>query len=301
MRLVAIALGALVLCPCALGGGVPPQVVVAGGGVWTAGDGGLRVLGGPRLPTSCPYPLELARTAGAVWVGSVANGYAAGAVDRFDARTGRRTRSVRFPHRAVYALAGGGALAWAWLASPSHLSTSVVVAFAPDGLVVHRLTVARRPAWLAADADGAWLTDGTRVELLRGDGARMPVAGIGRVTAQPVAAFGSVWFPSGFSLVRVDSRTRRPVARIRLGSMQPLVLAAGGRRLWVAGSAGPARSALVSLRPDGARAGPTRILAGTPTGLAATGDRVYVAEGEFPSRLLVLDAHSLRVVRVIRT
>lgn len=257
MRRLAL-LAVLLLPSSALAGGSNVAVVSAGTAVWiTAAPWTLAVDSRSgrirrRVPVANAYPIELARGGGAIWVGSVENGFVAGAVTRIGAAWAivgpwRRARLVRIDFatgrtRAVplaagrpQALAGDG-------------TTAVVVT---SGGRLYRLTrgapvpvgvVPRTALPLAADRDGVWVASGGSVSWvdLRDGRSRVILEGV----VADLAVYGGEAYalrsrPAGMELIRFDEDGGRVYARRPL-PRSAVHVAAGGGAVWVTESSATA-------------------------------------------------------------
>jgi hypothetical protein len=241
VKVFGVAFGAaLAAAPAASAGGVPAQMAVGGGTIWTCSDAGVieldahtgRVLSRPILGSA--YPLQVALGRGAAWVARVENGYTAGALTRIDLHSGRVSTRLRLRSGPVFAVAAGGGGVWALTGATNHARVTRV-----DPRSGRRIGVVRgavRPSSLAADASGVWIVDGSGRLLHARPGAvraarvlRLPT----RSLAPPAVALGlgSAWVSNGSVLVRIDERTNRAVARIRLPGT-PAALAVGDEAVW---------------------------------------------------------------------
>ena len=301
MRAVVLAcLAALVCAGLARASGVPVQVAAAGTVLWTASDAGLevvdldsgRIVASPR--TTYPYATQAVVGGGAVWVASLTNGYLSGAVDRFDPRTRRRTTPLRFPTRAVYAIAFGGGALWAWFGSPTAAHASLVVRIDALGHLRRLLRLHERPGWMAATRSGVWLLDETSLRFVDGTSNHVVRIASVRATGPPAAGLGSVWVLANRGIVRFDERTRRERARIRVAGT-PILAAAGGGQLWAV-TMRSMRARL--LRIDAARGTivRSRALPFIPTDMRLSDGRLWLGTGA-PPAVDALDPRSLRTLR----
>jgi ligand-binding sensor domain-containing protein len=305
---VAALIGILVLglAASAWAGGVPVQIAGEGRFVWAASDSGLRVvdersgaiLSAPK--STYPYATRVVAGGGAVWIASITNGYLAGAVDRVDLATKRRTTPIRSARFAVYAIAFGGGTLWAWLASAQQSQSSLIEPVDAAGGRLQTLRLRGRPGWMAATTAGLWLTEGNGLMFI--DRRTLKISRIGGIAASaPLAAgLGSIWVPERAQIVRVDEQTRRVVERIRMNP-SPLLLATDDRCLWAVVSANLSRgSRLLCYDPEHHTVSRSRHLVFVPSDLALIRGELWLGSGGFPQRLIELDPRTLQTRRRIR-
>src|SRR5947208_3303642 len=226
--------------PAALAGGVPVQLAAAGDKIWTCSDAGLVVLDAgtglilrhPRVGSS--YPLQVALAGGAAWVAGVENRFVAGALSRVELASGHSSVVLRSRRGPVFAVAASGGRVWALVGPTSH--ARVVQIDAHSGRRIGLVHGASEPAAVAADRSGIWIVDASgwllharQSDRRAGRVLRVPLGSRGA----PVVALGlgDAWVSDGNTLVRVDERTNRPLARISVRGL-PLAMAAGDGAVW---------------------------------------------------------------------
>ena len=300
-RAILVALSILAVTSAARAGGVPVAASPAGHVLWTVSDLGLRKVDtrtlrstpGPDLPH--PYAVDVATGGGAVWVASVENGYGSGAVSRIDLASGRVSTPLRLPHRGVFGLAVGGGYVWA-LVGPSPTPSIARIQLSGRG-AAPLVRVPGSVGWIAADGYGLWMWGGG--SLLRMDPASERVAIVARVRpgGQLAVGLGSVWLPAWDTLVRVDERSGRVLARIAVGpSTYALEVARGA--VWVLRLQGE-KAWLVRIDADTNRVTGRRRLAGSPSSVTYADERLWVGEVQPSPRLLAVNPATLAVERAI--
>jgi hypothetical protein len=226
--------------PVALAGGVPVQLAAAAGEIWTCSDAGLvvldvrtgRILRHPTVGSS--YPLQVALARGVAWIAGVENGFVAGALSRVDLATGRSSVVLRSRRAPVFAVAASGGRVWALVGPTSH--ARVVQIDAHSGRRIGLVHGVSEPAAVAADRSGIWIVDATGW-LLHARPSDRRASRVLRVPPGSRAALvvalglGSAWVSDSNTLVRVDERTNRPLARIGMRGL-PLAVAAGDGAVW---------------------------------------------------------------------
>jgi len=296
-----VALSLLAVASAARAGGVPVAAAPAGHTLWTVSDLGLRTVDtrtfrnspGPDLPH--PYAVDVATGGGAVWVASVENGYGSGAVSRIDLASGDVSTPLRLPDRGVFGLAVGGGYAWALL-GPWQKATVARIPLSGAG-PVHFLRVPGFVGWIAADGYGLWLWGGGK--LLRIDPAGARVSTVARIQGsyQLALGLGSVWLAAWDTLVRVDERSGRVLARIAVGPSATAPAVARGS-VWLLRRVGETcRLVRVDARTDRVAAG--RRLPGSATSVTYADGRLWIGEVQPSPRLLAVDPATLAVERAI--
>jgi ligand-binding sensor domain-containing protein len=277
--------------PAARAGGVPVQMAVAGDTLWATSDAGLSVvdLRGGRIlrrpATTYPYAMWVA-AGGVVWVGSITNGYLAGAVDRFGPHG--RTTGIRSRHGAVYALAYGAGRIWATF----ELNGDTVVRGAE-----RPVTLAGAPGWVAADARGLWTADEHGLWLVRPDGRVFRVPGAPPSTSPVAAGDGSVWELTRRRVLRYDAASRR-LRGVETFAGYPILVAAAHGREWTVVENGDGSELL-------ARGGRSRRLRFVPTDLRYAAGRLWLGRSGYvggklaPPAVVEVDPASLRTLRTI--
>jgi hypothetical protein len=272
----AVGLAALTVAAPALAGGVPVELAASGHTVWAVSDSGLTAvdtrtgvsLAGPRMPY--PYPTRLAVSHGAVWVASIANGYASGAVSRIDARTHRAATMLRLQRRPVWDVCAGGGVVWAIFGSGDDPQLARL-----NGATRFRgISLRTQTVWCVADRRGAWITtaDG---RLLHVDARTAAVTTAAHIHGafSIAAGAGRVWVSAGGAVASVDERTGR-VQRFATGGTVDAI-AVGIGHVWLLTRRG-ARSSLLRLDPTTGRAESRRRLPGSPTAVLASGSRLWI-------------------------
>jgi hypothetical protein len=300
-RAALVALSILAVASAAPAGGVPVAAASAGHTLWTVSDLGLRKLDtrtlrstpGPDLPH--PYAVQVATGGGAVWVASVENGYGSGAVSRIDLASGRVSTPLSLPHRGVFGLAVGGGYAWALL-GPWSKATVARIPLSGRG----RARFVRVPGfvgWIAADRFGLWLWGGGR--LLRIDPASARMSTVARVPGsyQLALGLGSVWLAAWDTLVRIDERSGRVLAKIAVGPSANAPVVAQGS-VWLLRRVSET-CRLVRVDPGMNRVAAQRRLAGSATSVTYADGRLWVGEVQPSPRLLAVNPATLAVERAI--
>jgi hypothetical protein len=299
---------ALAGAPAAAAGGNPVQLAAGGGAIWTCSDAGVieldarsgRVL---RRPVVGPaYPLQVALGSGAAWVAAVENGFTAGALTRIDLATGRTSTRLRLESGPVFAVAAGRGTVWALVGPTSHAQVTRVDPRSGRRAGLVRGTV--QPSSLAADASGVWIADAGGRLLHARSGARRArtVLRLRARSAGPPAlalGLGSAWASDGRTLLRVDERTTRTRARVRLPGT-PTALAAGRGAVWAILFRPPDRYRLarVDARTGRVTAGARIPAAATSLTLGAGG--VWLGVSGRAPRVLRVDPRTLRLQLLAR-
>lgn len=264
--------------------------VVTGSEVLRVDGASGRILARPRPGGS--YPLEVAVGGGAAWVGCVENGFVDGALSRIDLATGRVTTALRVRDGAVGAVAVGGGSAWA-LVGPTNAARLARVDLA-TGRQVALLSAGRSPAWLAADSSAVWVSDAAgallRVEPRTG---RVRTVLRSRGLGQVAAGLGDVWAADGRTVVHVDGRTGRVLARIAVGG-DPLSFAVGPRHIWVLAYE-KRLVRLVRIDAGANRVTASRVLPRSPGTVTVAAGSVWVGALVPTPRLLRIDPRTLDV------
>jgi hypothetical protein len=210
------------------------QLATGRSAIWTCSDSGVIELdarSGKVLRhtyVGSDYPLQVAIGSGAAWVAHVAGGYTAGGLTRFDLTNGRVTTRLRLEHGPVFGVAVASGQVWA-LAGPTANAT-VMRVDPRTGRGVGSVEGIARPTSIAADRSGLWVATASGWLFHGGRKVmRLPAH-----TAPLVIALGSgsAWVAGDGIVVRVDERTDRPLARLRVRGI-PTAAAAGPRALWL--------------------------------------------------------------------
>jgi hypothetical protein len=302
--IVLSALIAAVVAASASAGGVPVQITRVATRLWVVSDSGVQVVDtttgavqrGPG--TTYPYATNVAWLGNTIWIASITNGYLAGAVESFSARTGARlSSSIRDRHAAVYALGASGDTLWAWFASPKTPNHSTLVRLTTANARPRRFLLQGRPGWMVATPKGLWLSDGKTLRTFGRFGTSAQTIANAPVPSAPLAyGDGGVWLVSGRTATRYDIATRRPGARVH--SQQPIVLAAASRQvLWLVTQKG-SHARLLAMTPPG-RITRSRSLAFLPTDIHSAHDHLWLGKSGRSPALVELDARSLQQERSI--
>ena len=300
MRWVAPFVAALVLAPAAIAGGVRGELAAVGSTLWSVSDVGLvavdtrsgEVVARPLTPYS--YPIALSAFGGTLWVASVPNGFASGAVTRFGAVRGDRSTPLRLRRQGVFDVCAGRGVAWSVVGARrrrvARIDLSGRVGFVGLG---------SNPAWCAADPAAAWFSteDG---RLVRVDARTSAVRTFARARGlgQVAVGHGFVWAVAPGVVIRVEERTGG-AKRIRLHGLVSSV-AAGRRGAWVLVGAGQTSTRLVLLDARTGRIRAARRLPGQIDSVLETPNALWAGRFDrHDTALLRLDPRSLRVRRVV--
>lgn len=221
------------------GGGFVHALAKGFGSIWVLQDRVVRIE--PRqegvhvLPeTGSATTFNLAVGEGAVWVADDGRDV----VDRIDPRRTRRVASIRIPGRAFGLAAGDGLV----------LVVSVPTAGPVTGPAGGRRFLRRiEPATnrvsaplvrlacdpgIAITPETLWTTDPCAGTLAQRDPRTLVVRAVRRIGRwrTPVMGFGSLWLIGSDSVLRIDPRTLRVIARIRAGGTTAAV---GEGALWL--------------------------------------------------------------------
>lgn len=286
-------------------GGTNVAVAAAGGDVWvTTGDAVLeldarsgRVV--RRVQTHDPFTLELGLSDGNVWVSSVEDGFAGGAVTRIPWPSGRVTSPLVLASRPVYSLAVGSGTTWA-LVGPWGSMRLAAVDQATHRTTFHPIDGV---GWIAADDTG--LTPGLfgvdnamgQATRINADGSRAWTARTGRIESPAVVGLGSVWAASRGALYRIDARTGRVQARIPVASAAA-TLAVGGGRVWMIAFRETARGEryeLVAIDPRRDRVLACAPIEGPVGGMAFGDGALWIGQPSSYVNLLRVDPRTLKV------
>ena len=198
--------------------------------------------GGVDAAVALPGVGRVALAGGLVWVG----GDDSRTVSAVDVRTHRLVRTVPTGLFPTDIAAGGGSV---WVVDGAH--GRVVRIDASYGRIVetHRFRPAgdapadrfgSDPTSIAADDDGAWITDGG-TRLLRASGPSLEPIPVGRSLVGVATGAGGVWAISGEAaeVMRIDPQTRAVTMRLpivdepELESAFPIAVAASSDLVWV--------------------------------------------------------------------
>jgi hypothetical protein len=307
MRCSLISLAALIaaiVAASASAGGLPVQMTPVATRLWVVGDSGVQVVDtttgavqrGPG--TTYPYATNVAWLGNTIWIASITNGYLAGAVQSFDARTGSPlSSSIRDRHAAVYALDASGNTLWAWFGSPKAPNHSTLVRLTTANTKPRRFQLQGRPGWMVATPKGLWLSDGKTLRTFGRFGTSAQAIANAPVPSAPlVYGDGGVWLVSGRTATRYDIATHRPGARVH--SQQAIVLAAASRQaLWLVTQKG-SNAWLLVMTPQG-RITRSRSLAFVPTDIQSAHGHLWLGKGGSSPALVELDARSLQQERSV--
>lgn len=225
-------------------------------------------------------PSGLALQGGSLWVSLAADGI----LLQLDARTGRRLRTIETQKADRRAL-GGGTLATGvgviWVAAPVHVDDDPAVGNASGwiGRLDPRLATLRvtqvhgdPPAQVAVGAGSVWVAGGRTLRRVDPRSGRVTASvRIGRYVGDVAASARSVWvdLPNAGTILRLDARTRRVVGSAAVGRSTSGTSLALGRLLWAATDAG-----VVAVDPATDRV-VRRVALPHATAVAADGDRVW--------------------------
>lgn len=302
MRKIVAALVACLVASLVAGaanaGGIEIRLAAADRMLWvTTGSQVLRVDASTGTIVARPrpggsYPLRVAVGGGAAWVSCVENGFVAGALSRVELATGRVTTRLRVRDGVVGDVAVGGGSAWA-LVGPTDAARLARVDLA-TGRQVALLRAGSSPTAIAADSSGVWVTDAAgalhRVDARTGH-ARTVLRGTG--IDRVAVGLGDAWATRGRTVVRLDGRTGRAIARIPVGGV-PLELTVGPRNVWVLALDGR-RIRLVRVHARTNRVTGRRLLPRSPSSVAVAAGRVWVGALVPTERLLGIDPWTLRI------
>lgn len=193
------------------------------------------------------YPSQVVTSRGAAWIARVGSGYTTGALTRVDLTSGKTSTRVRTRDGAVFGVAAAGAHVWA-LAGPTSAARIVKIDPGTARQIGVVLGVAK-PVAIAADASGLWVTTATGLLLhASASSARAHVVLrlAGEQVGTPLLALGnrSVWVAGGQTVLRIDERSEKAVARLRLPNT-PDALAVGTDSVWALAIQPPNRSWLI--------------------------------------------------------
>ena len=218
----------------------PTQLAAGSGAIWTCSNAGVIELDARtgnvlrHAYVGSDYPLQVALGSGAAWVAHVSDGYTSGGLTRFDLTTGRATTRLRSRTAPVFGVAAGPRRVWALTGPTANAEVARV-----DPLAGRRIGVVRgaeSPTSLSADNSGLWVATARGWLLHAGAGSSRArkVVRLSAHKAPLVVALGerSAWVAGDGTVVRVDERTNRPVARLRVAGI-PVAAAAGRRALWL--------------------------------------------------------------------
>ncbi len=218
-------------------GGVPVQLALGGGTLWVASDTGLRAFAtaNGRLVSSpratYPYATEVVTGDGAAWIASISNGYLAGAVDRIDLHTQRKTLAFRSPRQGIYGIAYAAHQLWVLLSRPTQPQRFQVARLDTRSRRIRFFRISGHPGWIAAAGGGLWISGDSSLRLLHVNGRMNLVAGIQRPGVLAVSS-DSVWVASGGAVLRFDLQGHRLLAKVSVGAW-PNAVAVGAGRVWV--------------------------------------------------------------------
>jgi serine/threonine-protein kinase len=235
------------------------------------------LIGGDEASVSAPIPigngpLRVVAGRSAVWVTSATDG----TLTRVDPETLKRDGApIRLEEGVSGVAVGGGSV---WVSSPRE--GRVLRVDPASGRVTARIEVGGRPGAIVYGGGRVWVADsaGAGVTAINPAGGRLFRRGIAPHAAplRLAVGAGAVWASSAStgSIRRIDLRTARPEAPIRVGR-GPAGVTVGGGVVWVANS----RSATVSRVDPSIRAliGDPISVDGRPGGVDAGTDVVWVA------------------------
>jgi DNA-binding SARP family transcriptional activator/DNA-binding beta-propeller fold protein YncE len=267
----------------------PDAVAVGAGGVWVVNwqdrtvsridaAGEVETIGG------VPRADHLAVDGDNVWVSS----FDRSSVARIDAHTGEVVESLGVPSRRAEGLAIGGG--YLWITNPATVRDQGLETVSRVDLrshkVLSRIPVGDTPIFDTFGDGALWVANY--------DNSTISVVSPGSRDAETIAldggcgplgiatGFGSVWVVCYWpkQLVRIDSSTRRIVARIPVGS-GPLSVSTGAGAVWVTNRAS---RTVNRIDPRSDRTVATIRLPAplSPYGLAARGDGVWVSVRRCP-------------------
>ena len=299
-----VALVAVVVVASASAGGVPVQITPVADRLWVTSNSGVRVVepttGAVHLgpATTYPYATSVAWLGNTLWIASITNGYLAGAVDGFNARTAAPlSRSVNDRREAVYALGASGDTLWAWFGSPNAGSHSTLVRFTTADTRLRRFPLQGRPGWMVATPKGLWFTDGKTLRTFgRFDSSARTIDKAPAPSAPLAYGAGGVWLISGRTATPFDITTRQRGASVR--SQQPIILAAATHReLWLVTWNG-SHAQLLAMTPGG-RVTRSRSLSFIPSDLRPADGHLWLGKSSGNPAVLEFDERSLRQERNI--
>ena len=250
-----------------------------------------------RVSARYPFTLDLGLSDGNVWVTSVEDGFTSGAVTRIPFEGGRVTHPLVLPSRPVYSLAVASGTTWA-LIGPWGSTRLAAINQATRRTSIHPI---HDVGWLAADDTGE--TPGLFGVTMKGkairidaEGGRAWTATTGPIESPLVVGMGSVWAASREALYRLDPRTGRVQARIRIPSAAA-TLAIGGGRVWMIAfretSAGE-RYELVAIDPAHDRVVARAPLQGPVGGMAFGDGALWIGQPSTYVGLLRVDPTTLK-------
>jgi hypothetical protein len=285
---IAVLAVAAVLAPAADAGGVPVQFAVSQTRIWAASDSGLHVLDTSTgralsMPTTTyPYATEVVVGDGAGWIASISNGYLAGAINRIDLHTRRKTLAFRSPRHGIYGIAYAAHGLWVLLSRPTQPQRFQIARLDSRSRRIRFFRISGHPGWIAAAPDGLWISGDGSLRFLNANGRVNLVARIRRPGVLAVSS-DSVWVTSGDSVIRFDPRSHRRLATVTVGTWPNAITAAAGR-VWVTVvPRSGAFSQLVRINARTSRVTGRRVLSRDPKRLveptAVSADREHVYLG----------------------
>jgi hypothetical protein len=181
--------------------------------------------------TTYPYATEVVVGDGAAWIASISNGYLAGAIDRIDLRTQRKTLVFRSPRHGIYGIAYAAHRLWVLLSRPTQPQRFRVTRLDTRSRRVRSFSIGGHPGWIAAAGGGLWISGDSSLRFLNLNGRVNLVDWIRRPGVLAVSS-DSVWVTNGNSVLRFDLRTHRRLATVTVGTWPNAITAAAGR-VWV--------------------------------------------------------------------
>lgn len=173
-----------------------------------------------------------------VWVAGGATDKNTGLLTKINSQTGFAKTILKIRGGAVTAVAASAGRVWIIAGPPGD--ARVLIVNARTGRVTGTVAGAKQPVAIAADDTGVWIaTAQGRLLYARRAGASahfvlaLPTTTPHGLSAPPVLSLGSrsAWVSAGETVVRIDERSRRVLARIRLPGT-PFTLAVGDGALW---------------------------------------------------------------------
>ena len=297
--LLALAVCGLAISPVAAADETT-QLAAGRGAIWTCSSAGVVELDARtgnvvrHAYVGSDYPLQVALGGGAAWVAHVSGGYTAGGLTRFDLATGRATTRLRSKTAPVFGVAAGAGRVWALTGPTANAEVTRV-----DSRTGRRTGVVRGvlgPTSLAADSSGLWIATAHGWLLHAGAGSQRPrkVVRLPAHTAPLALALGSgsAWVAGDGTVVRVDERTNRATARLRVAGI-PVAAAVGRRALWLLLLRHQGWLVRVSTRTD--RVDAEMRVPSPSTSIAVGAGGVWLATAERIPRVIRVDPKTLEL------